>query len=343
MIARSPGARALVLVAALITNASAAHADEPTQAPPADAPAPPGDAPSGIAVSHAEGERLFEAGKLLLDKGDWIAACTLFEASAKLDELPPVLVKVARCKAHDNRLAAAIATYKRALDLRPWADLEALIRRELAEVEARAPAVRIAVAGAPKGLTLARNGVRLPPESWNDLQWTDVDRVEHFVAEAPGYRTVSRDLTATAERQRLEWKVSLEREVAPAAAAGTPTSSPPAPTPPGVIAGWASLGAGALGLGFALGFGIQFAVQRDELFDDCTGTLEDGRYVCPAGIEQAREETIATRTRAQVLAVVGGALTATGITLVLVPWSDSNDMSTSLVVGPGAMTLRGSW
>ena len=121
------------------------------------------DPPAGDASPQAEAERLFDEGKARQAKDDWATSCALFDASARLYEVAPALVKVARCRAHEGRFAAAIEVYERALALAPWPELDRLVRAELFEIEKRTPKIRVTLVEPASGVTVRRNGRPLAP------------------------------------------------------------------------------------------------------------------------------------------------------------------------------------
>ena len=286
------------------------------------------EAPLEGRARNAEAERLFEEAKALLAKDDWIAGCALFEASAKLSEVAPVVVKVARCRVHEGRLAQAIDDYERALGLHPWADLERLIRGELEGLYQRTPSIKILVD--QEGVTIHRNGRRLSPVTLRQRLFTDVGVAERFTAEGPGLVGASYEVKASAEGEALEVRVALEK-------VPVPPPPPPPPTSPRVIAGWAAAGAGALALGLGAGFGAQYLSRRGSLFDGCTGTLADGRHVCPSATTQRYDDVVSARNRSIALLGGGATLAAAGVVLLVVGRPAARDATApTLSLAPAA-------
>ena len=105
-------------------------------------------------------EALFNSGKALLAEGDWAAACDKFEKSSALDLAVSTVVKIARCREHDGKVASAWYQYERALNLNREipapsehrrAELDDLMSKAVAALEPRIPKLRITVHAAPAG------------------------------------------------------------------------------------------------------------------------------------------------------------------------------------------------
>jgi len=279
----------------------------------ADSAAPPDDL-------QAEAELLFDQGKALLAKNDWAPACALFDASAKIVEAVPALVKVARCRAREGKRVQAIEVYGRALALQPWPELERLVRAELFEIQEETPSIRVILIEPASGVTLRRNGQLLSPDAGPRL-WTDVGVAEHIEARAPGYRPATFDVSAKASGEVIDVRVSLVADE-PAPRPPTVQTVPPRPAAVQAPLGWAFAGSGALALALGAGFGVEYLVRRESLFDDCTGTLASGAHVCPASTGDRYDNAVEARTRAAILLGLGTALATTGVILLVTTAKD---------------------
>ena len=328
--------RAVRVAAAVAVGCVVLSLAAPSPAQTSAAPSPPAAPPSSEEARRAEAESLFEQGKALLAKDDWDAACALFEASAQVAEAAPALVKVARCDARAGRLAQAIEVHERALLLHPWPELDRLVRAELFEIQRRAPSIRVTLVAPASGVRLRRNGRALPPEALHAALWTDVGAEEHFLAEAPGYRSATFDLVAGAEGEILELRVALTADAPP------PPPSPPPPDPRRPV-GWSFAGAGALALAAGAGFGVEFLVRRAGVFAGCSATLADGRHVCPSSTSARYDDAVSARTRAAVLLGAGAALGAVGAALLIASSRRAGAPSATLAVGPGTIDLGGAF
>lgn len=318
------GALAIVLIAAPQPAPAQPAPAQPAPAQPGPSPAAAqpasGEPPTSASPSpdhEAQAEKLFDQGKVALDAGDWTAACAFFEASSALHEVPSVLVKLARCRVREQRFAEAIRLHERALAQKPWAELDRLIRAELFEVQKQAPSFRVTLVAPSSGVTLRKNGVlsTTPPGT---PVWLDVGVPAHLDAQAAGYRGRSYDVLANEAGETLDVRVELTPEPRTG-------SAPLAPrVPPGRdesdvqgVLGWTTLGAGSAALALGVIFGAQFLATKDDVYEGCSGTLDDGRRVCPASTAQAKDDAIAARTRSQVLISVGAVVAAGGAVLLL--------------------------
>lgn len=138
---------------------------------------------------------LFNAGKALLESGDWNEACEKFEKSLTLDRNVSTLIKIARCREREGKLATAGDDYERALSLnrenvdqsaKRRAELAATIEREFALLRPRIPRLRIVVVDPPSGLTIRRNGNLVPRAVLGESLPVDPG-VHEISLEAPGY------------------------------------------------------------------------------------------------------------------------------------------------------------
>jgi hypothetical protein len=137
----------------------------------------------------------FEEGRALLETGDWQGGCKKFDESLALQVNVSTLIKVARCRVHEGKLATAGREYERARALNQerrdrdsarQAELAAAIEREIGEVAPRIPRLRILVADAPAGLTILSNGLPVPPEAIGQALPVDPGAYQISV-QAPGF------------------------------------------------------------------------------------------------------------------------------------------------------------
>src|SRR5690606_20339185 len=143
------------------------------------------------------------------------------------------LLNLASCAEREGKLALAWSRYRDARSLnadtksaQQQQDIEAFIAGAIARLDPRIPQLTVRVAGAPPGLTIRRNGQ--PMVAGAALP---VDPGTQIVEiEAPGYRTVRRELTL-AESARETIDVQLETDVATPGGAGAvpPPALPPPP------------------------------------------------------------------------------------------------------------------
>lgn len=238
----------------------------------------------------AAAEALYKAGRDLVAKGDWDAACPKFEASMSLDPVASTLINIAKCHEHFGRLARAWADYKRALVLNqdtPGAErrkaLGEIATKGIQAIEPRLPKMRIAVADRPEGLRVERDGQEIPLAMLGEV--VPVDPGSHEVsATAPGY-AIEKQTVKAEEGKTIEVSLRLSKSAdspAPAGAnsAGGAISDPAvppvqgsdkAPEDSGGIPTWVWVvgGAGVALMGAGIAFRIDGLAAEAALDENC--------------------------------------------------------------------------
>ena len=313
----------------------------------------------------AMAETLFKTGKDLLQSGDWPGACAKFEASYDLDPAVGTLVKIARCRDHDGKLAAAWYDYQRALKLNQEKgdqteqrrkDLDKFIRAELATLEPRVPKLRVVIAAPPAGLRLTRNAQELPLGALGEALPIDPG-AQRIIAEAPGYRREEREVAAS-EGQLVEVEIRLEATPPPPlSTAVLPPVLPPAVPPPiaplapespdapaapgrgqrigGIVVG----SAGVILLGVAAGFGVSTLKKVGASADLCGSD----NFCDPDGIT-LRDQARASQTVGLVLLGAGVAAVGGGIAIYLTaPKAAPSSSAIRVLLQPSGMLATGSF
>jgi hypothetical protein len=316
-------------------------------------------AASAFADDEAASTELFNAGRDLMKKGDYGAACPKLAESVRLKATVGGLAKLAECEEHEKRLVSAYTRWQQALNLaRATSDDRApVVQRELDRIDKVVPKLVVKAASALPAeaairvddttLGAASLGVPLP-----------VEPGAHTVqASAQGKKPWSTTVTAAADGATTSVVVpSLEdAPVTPPttpAVAPAPVPSPispmaptpPLPAPPSThpsspwptvglfvgVAGLASIGAGA-----ALGFVAMS--KRNEA--NCPGnTCPDASSAATLGDAKTAADWSTG------LFVAGGVLAASGVTLWLV-WREHSTPTAQVgaVPLPGGVALVGSW
>jgi hypothetical protein len=263
---------------------------------------PGGDKPAAEAV--------FRAARELMDAGDHAAACAMFEKSLTLYESASAAINLARCYAKTDRLAAALTTLDRAVELNAKtvdearrAELAALAERARREIEPRVPYIRVLVSPAISGTVVRRNGIEVPAPMLGSPIPVDPGTYEVRVA-APGYPEVVKSSTVD-EGQTVVVEIRLAR---PDEAVPRPAREPD-PPPPAESAGtelpiwpWPVGAAGLAALGVAVGFAVDFAETQEDLDALCP----EGR--CPRNQATAAEDLTGRWNRDVAFIAAGGAL-----------------------------------
>lgn len=304
----------------------------------------------------AAAEVHFRRGVELLKKDDWKSACEAFDASMKLDPSVGTQINVARCAAHDGRLALAWAEFKRAQAMNAETPLEKrkreideFVKAEIVKLEPRLPWISVVLS--PKGaagLTLTRDGVAIPTVGLEVA--VPIDPGEHtFTASAQGYTEISRRVTiGEAERKTVELTLAPlapgeePKQPDPAAkgALVRPVPNKDAGSSPLVPAGVALAALGGASLvvsGITGGVALGDRQALDALEDDGRCAETSGRITCVDATSQAeahdaiaRGEPLALTSTITLFA--GVAIAGTGAVLLGVGLASGSDASATPAV-----------
>ncbi len=312
------------------------------------------------ADDQAASTELFNAGRDLMKRGDYAAACPKLAESVRLQASVGALAKLATCEEHEKRLVSARARWQQALNLaRSVGDARAdEVATELARIDRIVPKLVIGATGAlPIDVVLRVDDLQVGAASLGVA-----------LAVEPGRHTVS----ATASKKK-SWSTTVDTKAdglttsvpipdledappdaappSPPPAVVPPVASPAAPLTPDARAlaptgsgdkmrsvGIVTAGAGAVALAVGAFFGVEAARKRADA--GCNGTT------CPTD-DSARtlHDAKSAATTSTILFVVGGALAATGVTLWLVAPSAHTAQTARIQAVPtvGGVVVRASW
>lgn len=267
-----------------------------------------------FAQDSAAAEALFQEGRALLEQGKTEEACPKLAESLRLDsQASGTLLALAICHERQGKIASAWAEY---LDVLGRArrdgrqDREQAARDGAESLRPKLSYLTIRPKHPIAGLEIQRDGVSLGEGAWNVA--VPVDPGQHWVsATAPG---------------KVAWKQAIQIAQDPTSVAvevpdlpNAPPLPPPAPTPTskGHLTNlqWSGIalgGVGALSMGFAAGFLGDALSKRDQSAGNCSKDL------CGSLGASLRRDALRSGDIASVLAIAGGALIATGVTLVWV-------------------------
>jgi hypothetical protein len=294
--------------------------------------------------SGADAARVFfEQGRQLVKQGRYDRACPNFERALQLYESAGILVNLGDCYEKLGRTASAWTAFGQAADVavrthRPDHVAEAKYRQSTLEPELMR--VEIRVPSGAVGLVLWRDGVSVPPALWGSA--VAVDPGTHTVrAEVQGRPPWTTSIVAREPGQTITVDVpGLFAQ--PPAAAGSPPSptSAPAPASPDsssgrssrAVLGWAVGGSGAA---VALAGVTLMAVESTRSWS-----------ANHSGDASAWESTVTPWRIGLAGVIVGGAATAVGVVLLLLPSSRGPAVAVAVqpwVGGAGGVSLRGAW
>jgi hypothetical protein len=164
-------------------------------------------------------QSLFDAGRHLMDSGQYAEACSRFEGSERLDPGGGTLLNLALCYDKLGKLAHAYRAYNDAISsaiAEHRSEREAFARQRVAALAPRLPHLTLDVTHAP-GLEVKLDGAVVPESAWGTA--AVVDPGLHMVeASAPGSVSFQTSITSKEGEER-----SLAVALVPA--------SPPAPVP----------------------------------------------------------------------------------------------------------------
>lgn len=265
--------------------------------------------------TDAAATELFNAGRDLMKRGEYAAACPKLAESARLEPTVGALAKLAECEEHEQRLASAYGRWQQALNLaRSMGDARAMdVERELVRLGAIVPKLSVQAAGAlPADAVIQVDDVELGPGSLGVP--LAVEPGKHVVrAHAPHKRTWSTTAETSADGATISVVVPVLEDAQPAPEPPPQPLLPfrPVPPPAPVDVGSpsnrtlglavAGVGLGALVVGGVLG-GVAMH-QRDEAG-------------CAAGNVCPDQDSADTLHRAQSSANVSTALFIAGAVLV---------------------------
>lgn len=307
---------------------------------------------------HAQGptplqkaDALFNAGRALLDAGEYADACPKFAEANTLAPGLGVTLYLADCYERLGKTASALVEFRHAVALAKQRNdkRQAVAAARATALLPRVPKLIIEVSPEAKaqGVQITKDGVPLPPTQWGVS--SDIDPGDHVLdiaAEGKAPRHVVVHLAAD-ERTRTESVGPLDNPpAAPVAAAPAVPATPKvgvADDRTFIIASIASAGAGVVGIAIGAGLGVAAKSKLTDSNADC-----DAQNQCtPAGLSaRASAEHLANGATAAF--VIGGAAITAGAVLFLVR-PKSGTASASLRVSPdiarsgGGVTFGGAF
>jgi hypothetical protein len=306
----------------------------------------------------AGAESLFNAGKALLDSGQYTDACAKFAQSKRLAPGLGVTLYLADCYERIGRTASAWTEFRSAEGLaRERSDKRADVARGRAQaLEPKLERLPISVAPTlPRaGLQLLRDGSPVAQEEWGLA--VPVDPGDHVVVvSSPGHeqRTISAHVgpespTATVQIDRLDEGVGPSADTADAKLNGAPASLPPSAEPPaqpffagpaasdpGTTRRWVGvglIGAGVVGVGVGSIFGL---VARSKLDQSNGGPCDASSDRCDASGLSLRKSASGAAT-VSTIGFAAGAV-ALGVGIVVYVTAPRKQAANALVIAPAAV------
>ncbi len=294
---------------------------------------------------RATAQALFDAGRDLMDKGQYDAACKKFEASQRSDPAAGTVLNLANCYEKAGHLASAWERFEEASDkLAPGDDRLPVAKQRAAALKARLPKLELTLdLGAPPGTRVLRDDIAVDPGALGVAIPVDPGS-HHIVVKAPGRADV--EVTVDAREGKTTKKLL---------SAGAPsTEAPalgPAPAPAGEGGSWWTGkrvggvvlgGAGVVGLATGLGMGAAALSDKSTVEKYCNTTS----MTCtnPAGITAAASGKTASAVSSATF-VLGVLAIAGGVTLIVIGAPDKPEakVGATPLPGGGALSVGGAF
>jgi hypothetical protein len=261
-------------------------------------------------------EALFLAGRSLMEKGDFAAACPKFAESDRLDPAAGTLINLADCEEHLGRLAPAWEHWKEAVEMLPADDARLpIIKNRAAAVERRVPRLTLKLApGTPADVSIKRDDVEVGIGALNVA--LPEDPGEHLiVVSAPGHMAKSFSVTMEEGQSRELVLEAGAMEVPPPPPSGEARERQRDAGPAGQWmrpTGFALGAVGIGGLGVSAVTGILAIGKKNEESSQCYPAK-----VCTSAGADAASSGRTLATVSTLSFVVGVAALGTGVVFVL--------------------------
>ena len=295
---------------------------------------------------HAAAEEEFKQARDAMSQGDYHRALELLRTSQATEPGRGKLLNIALCEEQLGLFKSALQHFGQVQkELATSDDRAAIVKQHIADVTPKVPVVKVVLpAGAAAGTTVKLDGDSLAPASLG----TDiaVDPGKHVVtASVPGGSDRQYDATVAAGEHR-----TVEVAAAAAPPAAVPAVPPPAPAAPEAPAtthgplwpvGLAAIGVGGASLVVGIATGAAAAAKRSS-----TAKLCPTPTTCPASVEGDINTYYALGNASTATLVIGGALAATGVVLVVMSRRGDKPAASAWVapvVGLGALGARGAF
>jgi len=320
------------------------------------------------AADKAAAEALFQAGKALMERGEYSDACEKFRASQDLDAGLGTLLYLADCYEKTGRTASAWATFEEAASVA--ASRSDTIRHEIArgraaDIKPRLSYVLIrAATPPPEGAVVTRDGRHVPSSIWGVPVPVDPGPMTIQVS-APGYQTARFDLSIPPQTPApievvlpaLVEEANTASVPPPADASGAQITHPtparaddiaPVHSPSstaeassqqtiGVVLG----GVGIVALGVAAAFTVSGYSDYKSSLKDCSRTDENA---CGIEGKALRDDARSSLDVATIVGSVGAAVLGTGIVLyVSAPASPGATGAEALLTRGVGLGYQGVW
>jgi len=307
-------------------------------------------------------DALFNAGRSLLEAGEYEEACPKFAEANTLAPGLGVTLYLADCYERLGKTQSALFWFRKAVEL---ASAKKDKRGPVAAARAlalvpRVPSlvVRVSPEAQAQHVEVARDGAPLPASAWGAATPLDPgDHVLDVTAAGRVARHVAFHLAATAETHTetvapLDAPPPAPAALPPAIVDVTPPPPPPppAPEPPPRSHGHylaiaaVTAGVGVVGIGVGAVMGV---VASSKLSDSNAGPCDSSNHCTPAGLA-LRSDAVHAGNTSTIAFVAGGALVGAGVVVFLLRPKEGSAvgsvaLSPAIAQGGGGFTLGGAF
>jgi hypothetical protein len=289
---------------------------------------------------------LFNDAMALAAKGNFAAACPKFEESQRLDPGLGTQYNLAACYEHLGRVATAWALFLEVASGAQRAGQTAREREATGRATSLEPHLSRLRVSAPKdvlGLEVRRNGELLGGVLWGNA--VPVDPGSYTIeATAPGRTKWSTVVGVGPNGALVDVTVPPLQTSAEPGAEPRATTGPREPSPvadpraaPLRIAGFVAGGAGVVTIVVGAVFGFKSKGSHDDAVPHC-----DAANRCDALGVSLRADALTAGNVSTATFVAGGALLATGVTLLAIG-SALKPKTPTIGLMPGRVTFKGVW
>jgi hypothetical protein len=285
-------------------------------------------------------EALFQDARRLMTAKKYDEACPKFEESQRLAPKLGTLLNLATCHDKQGKTGSAWGEYTKAISLaKESGETERVdyARQALEALEPRLTKLVVEVPEPVTGIEVLIDDRAIGKAAWRTPIPLDPGKHE-VIARAPGYATWSESITVEAG------PATQTVRVPPLAATGDAFATIDddeggglsGMSIAGIVVGL--VGVGAIGAGSY--FGVETLNKQSDSEDHCDGTLCDQEGV------DLREDGQTSATVSTVLFAVGLAAVGTGVTLLILGASDSDDEAEATIrIHPliGGLGVEGRW
>jgi hypothetical protein len=282
-------------------------------------------------------DALFNAGRSLLEAGEYADACPKFAESQKLAPGLGVTLYLADCYERLGRTASALVEFKRAVKIASTrGDKRGAIAAErAATLEGRVPQLLLQLTPAARAqdVTVTRDGDTVPSAQWDTAMAIDPGDHE-IVVTAPSKQTRHVTVKLAAQKGVVTTTIDALEDPPPLQPLLSSTAEATAPVPPpSKTQKWVGIGvgsAGVVGLGVGAVFGI-LAITKLHQSND--GPCDQATDQCSTAGMGLRQDSLHFGNASTVALSIGGAALVGGVVLfVTAPKSSSS--SVGLVFTP---------